>query len=237
MISCHPSAFNLSFIFPDYTFGLGREFKIRIARHNQSEDRSGKIAAEIADAAYLKRAGGRVCTLDCTIKCPACGSMACNCMCVPSCPEAPKKLTSDPVEYPIETGIVPLVFEMKRLGIFAPCWSCEGHLGPGGDLWKLPRVWFYCESMVHIRLLADGLSDMKVTGKLTNSWRVVVTFSDPDNPETTFSLEPVVETDQASILPKLQADANEIARSLESLIMRQGKKLQIGVAKVLKPNG
>ena len=55
-------------------------------------------------------------------------------MCEATCPEAPKALTSDPVNYPIETGIVSLVFEMKRLGIFEPCWSCEGHLGPAGDL-------------------------------------------------------------------------------------------------------
>ncbi len=155
-------------------------------------------------------------------------------MCSPNCPEAPNALTSDPENYPIETGIVPLVFEMTRLGIFEPCWSCEGHLNTSGKLWKLPRVWFYCESMVHIRLLVDGLKDMELAGKLTNKWQVVVTFSDPDNPETTFSLEPVLESEAPSILPKLQADANVIAQSLEGLIIGQGKKLQYGAAKVLK---
>lgn len=158
-------------------------------------------------------------------------------MCTPTCPDAPKALTSDPVNYPIETGIVPLVFEMKRLGIFEPCWSCEGHLGPTGDLWKLPRVWFYSESTVHIRLLVDGLKDMHIAGDLTHDWQVVVTFSDPDNPETTFSLEPVVETGQASLLPKLQADANVIAKSMEKLITEQGKQLQLDAAKVLEPHG
>lgn len=154
-----------------------------------------------------------------------------------TCPEAPKALTSDPVNYPIETGIVPLVFEMKRLGIFDPCWSCEGHLGPAGNLWKLPRVWFYCESLVHVRLLVDGLKDMEVAGRLSCGWRVAVTFSGPDNPETTFSLEPIVESEDASLLPKLQADANLIASCLEELITRQGRKLQVGAAKVLNPNG
>ena len=88
--------------------------------------------------------------------------------------------------------------------------------------------------MVHIRLLVDGLKDMELAGKLTNKWQVVVTFSDPDNPETTFSLEPVLESEAPSILPKLQADANVIAQSLEGLIIGQGKKLQYGAAKVLK---
>ena len=122
-------------------------------------------------------------------------------MCMTSRAEAPRALTSDPANYPIETGIVPLVFEMKRLGIFEPCWLCEGHLNPSGDLWKLPRVWFYSESMIHIRLLVDGLKDMEVAGELANSWQIVVTFSDPDNPETTFSFDPVVETKKASVLP------------------------------------
>ena len=81
------------------------------------------------------------------------------------------------------------------------------------------------------------MKGMKVAGELTNGWQVVVTFSDPDNPETTFSLEPVVETENASVLPRLQADANVIARSLEGLITGQGQKLQRDAAKALKSNG
>jgi hypothetical protein len=214
-----------------------RRAKIRIDRHIQSEARTDQVAAEIAEAAYLRGVSGRVCTLECTVKCSTCGSTACNCMCQTTCPEAPKALTSDPVNYPIEIGIVPLVFEMKRLGIFEPCWSCEGHLGPGGDLWKLPRVWFYCESPIHVRLLVDGLKDLQVAGNLSYGWQVAVTFSDPDNPETTYSLEPMVESEDPSLLPNLQADAHLIARSLEDLMTSQGRKLQVGAAKVLNRNG
>jgi hypothetical protein len=221
----------------DYFFGVGQETKNRIAHHNQSEDRFSSLSNEIAEAVKLQGTSGRVCTLDYAVKCPTCGSQACGCMCGSTCAEGPAALTSDPVNYPIEPGIVPLVFEMKRLGIFEPCWSCEGYLGPTGDLWKLPRVWFYCESTVQIRLLMGGLKDMEVSGKLANRWQVAVTFSDPNNPETTFSLEPVVETAKVSVLPKLQADTVVIARSLEGLIIGQGRKLQRDAAKTLKSSG
>jgi len=58
-------------------------------------------------------------------------------------------MTTD-ANFPIESGIAPLVFELKRLGVFEPCWSCEGHNDPGGNLWKIPRVWFYCDSVVQV---------------------------------------------------------------------------------------
>jgi hypothetical protein len=157
-------------------------------------------------------------------------------MCLPNCSEAPRALTSDPVNYPIEPGILPLVFGMKRLGIFEPCWSCEGHLGPSGVLWKLPRVWFYSESSIHVRMLVDGLKELETAGKLDHRWRITVTFSDPDNPETTFSLEPVVSSDHASVLSNLQQDVIVIARSLHGLITKQGRRLQRDTSR-MRDNG
>lgn len=143
-------------------------------------------------------------------------------------------LSVDP-DLPIEPNIASLVFEMKRLGLFTPCWSCEGHLGTGGALWKLPRVWFYCESLTHVRLLADGLKDLDVGKKLSTRWQIVVTFSDADNPETTFSLEPAASSGDTVDLSALQQDAQAIARALQGMIADQSVSLQQAVEKKRAP--
>ena len=79
--------------------------------------------------------------------------------CRRDCAKAPARLSSDPDRFPVEEKIAPLVFELKKLGVFFPCWSCEGHNDPSGKLWKLPRVWFYADSVVHLRLLSDAIND------------------------------------------------------------------------------
>lgn len=136
------------------------------------------------------------------------------------------QLSSDPDKYPIEHGIISLVFEMKRLGIFRPCWSCEGHLGSDGALWKRPRVWFYCDSATHVRLLADGISAREMKAKLSTPWQIVVTFSNPENLDTTFSLEPVTWTGDKAKLAALQDDASQIAGALNALMSEQARLLQ-----------
>jgi hypothetical protein len=128
--------------------------------------------------------------------------------------------------YPIEAAVVPLVYEMRRLGMFQPCWSCEGHLGPKGELWKLPSVWFYCDSLVHVRLLGSGLGGLFTKGTLKTKWQVVVTFSDPDNIETAFSLEPAQPIDAGIGLPELRADLGAIARALQGLMNQEARGLK-----------
>ena len=208
---------------------------MRLGRSNRSSDRACRLSSEIKKVALAKGVEGRVCD-DCAIKCPHCGSMACQCMCSVHCPEAPRALSVDPDRYPIELAILPLVFEMKRLGMFRPCWSCEGHLRPDGSLWKMPRVWFYCDSMVQLRLLSDGLNHMANAGCLRAPWRIVVTFSDPDNPETTFSLEPALSHDREISLPALQKDVAEIARSLHAIMTKEARDLQWEARKDLAGN-
>jgi hypothetical protein len=175
---------------------------MRIDRRKQTASRARRLADEIAEAVESQGVDGRVCRETCTIVCPTCGSTACQCACSPHCPQAPQALSSDPEKHPVEPAIMPLVYEMVRLGTFRPCWSCEGHLGKDGALWKVPRVWFYCDSVALPRLLSDGLKDLRHAGSLSTSWQVVVTFSDRDNPDTTFSLEPVDPPDR---LPSLAA--------------------------------
>lgn len=199
---------------------------MRIPPRESSPDRIDKLRAEIAEASCPAGIDGRVCGAACTLTCSQCGSTACQCSCSPECAEAARALSAEPGRFPIEPGILPLVFEMKRLGFFRPCWSCEGHLSKDGALWKLPRVWFYCASTAHLRLLGDGIKDLQLKGKLSAAWHVVVTFSDADNPDTTFSLEPAENTEDAALLPGLQKDALVIAQSLEEIMTGQSKKLQ-----------
>lgn len=134
--------------------------------------------------------------------------------CRRDCSKAPERLSSDPDRFPVEPKIAPLVFELKRLGVFFPCWSCEGHNDVSGTkLWKLPRVWFYADSVVHLRLLSDAVNEMSVQGLLSTKWQVVVTFSDDSNADTAFSLEPGADAGEVG-LDKLQADIAVICERL-----------------------
>lgn len=100
------------------------------------------------------------------------------CSCSDGCPTALLTFSVYPYRYPIEPAIPPLVFEMKRLGMFSPCWSCEGHLSCVASISKLPKLWFYCDSTVYLRLLATGVNNLKHAGRLQSPWQIAVTFSD-----------------------------------------------------------
>jgi hypothetical protein len=207
---------------------------IRIEHPVASTDRERQRRAEIALAIEGRQIDGRICGETCTIACTVCGASACQCMCSMQCPDMPRAISSDPDNHPIEPAVAPLVFAMTRVAAFQPCWSCEGHLGLDGKLWKVPRVWFYSETMVAVRLLTDGLGDLARTGKLQTSWRVSVTYSDPKNAETTFSLEPSRPFDEANGLAKLQEDMSIIAEALSATMHSQAQALHretMGAAK------
>lgn len=144
--------------------------------------------------------------------------------CSRHCPDIPRALSSDPDNFPLETRIAPLVFELKRLAVFEPCWSCEGHNGADGTLWKIPRVWFYCRSVVHLRLLADSVKRLFLERRLTTPWHVVITFSDGDNVETTFSLEPSLDRNRPD-LTTIQRDIDTIAARLHDLVIAEADRL------------
>ena len=106
------------------------------------------------------------------------------------CPAAPRRLSSEGEQNPVEPLVAPLVFELKKLGVFYPCWSCEGHADQDGKVRNIPRVWFYADSVVQVRGLADATNRLFNAGRLSRRWQIVLTHSDADNPDTTFSLEP-----------------------------------------------
>ena len=135
-------------------------------------------------------------------------------------------LSSDPENHPLESRIAPLVYALKRLEVFDPCWSCEGHNGTDGALWTSPRVWFYCRSVVHRRVLADALKELHLDRRLSAPWRVVLTFSDRDNADTTFSLEPGPATPHPP-LAALQRDLDTIAQHLRDVVFDEARKLSL----------
>jgi hypothetical protein len=128
------------------------------------------------------------------------------------CPSAPQRLSSEGGLSPVEPIVAPVVFELKKLGLFHPCWSCEGHANQAGELWKSPRIWFYSDSVLHVRALDMAIDRLFDARRLSTRWRLVLTHSDPDNPDTTFSLEPELATEPS--LGALQGDLRAIAADL-----------------------
>ena len=157
----------------------------------------------------------------CDIPCPHIGSLTCGCGCAPDCPDAPAKMSSEPDEFPIEAGIVPLVFAFHRLRLCPPYWSCHGHAGGDGKLIRLPRLWFYSRSVVYPRLVHLYLGELNAKGKLRVPWKVTVTFSDTGNADTGFSLEPDLNlVPEQPALGPLRADLEIIARDLFAGVRR-----------------
>jgi hypothetical protein len=144
--------------------------------------------------------------------CSHCADYQSSTRCHRYCPAAPRRLSSEGELSPLEPLVAPLVFEIKKLGVFHPCWSCEGHADQAGALSKLPRVWFYADSVVHIRALAEAINALFNARRLSAHWQVVLTYSDADNPDTTFSLEPEPASD--SSLTSLQGDLRVMSDEL-----------------------
>jgi hypothetical protein len=189
---------------------------VKISRHGGGAD-AERLREDLDEMLEADRRTGPVCGAACQRP----GSPDCS----RHCPDIPRALSSDPERYPLETRIAPLVFELKRLGVFEPCWSCEGHLKHDGTLWKLPQVWFYCRSVVHVRVLADGVKDLHVAGKLSAPWQVALTHSDDDNADTTFALKPALDRDTPGNLAGLQRDIDTIAAHLHQLVLNEVQSL------------
>ena len=88
---------------------IARGKAMRIERRDRSFDRNRWLGSEIAEAAACTGVEGRVCGDRCTRQCSQCGSLACQCECSPDCPDAPRALSVDPDQHPIEPAITPRV--------------------------------------------------------------------------------------------------------------------------------
>ncbi len=198
---------------------------MRIERRKGGRRRDDSFDGALREVIHGEPKDGRPCGTHCTAKCPVCGATDCRCACSKTCANIPQMLSSEPDTLPLESKIAPLVYEMNQLGFFRSCWSCEGHLGKDGSLWKAPRVWFYSASQVPVRLLAESLQELRFRKCLKVPWRVGVTFSDEDNPDTTYALEPDMGQLGNAGLDALQNDAAVIAEHLRTVIKEQARKL------------
>lgn len=168
------------------------------------------------------RQGCRASEAPCMPACPCAGARNCS----PYCAEATRALSSHPDTDPLEPGIAPLIFQLKKLRVFQPYWSCEGHADADGKSWKVPRVWFYSDDVVHARILSDCLSDLRGRGVLACRWQVALTYCEPENCGAAFALEPA--PDEPAPLAELQADARRIADALPAAIEDQIRALGRG---------
>ncbi len=125
----------------------------------------------------------------------------------------------------MEPRIAPLVFELKRMGVFQPCWSCEGHSNPDGSLWKPPGVWLYAESDIHVRMLFDCLTQLRAERRLAAEWELRVTFSAPNNLSTTYALQPCLGANPPG-LDDLRADIELLAEELRGLFLARADSLR-----------
>ena len=143
--------------------------------------------------------------------------------CSRDCPGISTSLSSDPDHYPLEANVAPLVYELSRLQVFQPCWSCEGHETGAGELWKLPQVWFYAAAEIQARLLSDALRHLAGHHRLTAEWEVSITRSAPDDPETTYCMKPIPTDGQT--LAQLQQDITALSRELPDIIRNEARKM------------
>lgn len=197
---------------------------MRVHQRNLTE--SHKKAIEAALDILDQEKQGRVCGSHCTLVCSSCGATDCQCQCGVTCPSIPSHLSSDPEKYPIEEAIAPLVFEMKRLGVVEPCWSCEGHNGLDGELWKRPAIWFYCDDVTHLRLLADAVASLHMSKKLIFKWHVLITYSDRDCPDTVFALEPDRRRIKDVKLEDMRADLQALSENLCDMVHEYARDLR-----------
>ena len=163
--------------------------------------------------------------------CPSChlaesssafNNSSCNC----NCPNAAQALSSDPDKHPIESLVVPLVFELSSLRLMQPCWSCEGHNAPDNQtLWKLPQVHFYALSPIYVQLLANHVNRLMLDKRLGCAWRV--SFSNFGQTwGITYTLEPNLNgVDVPPSLVSMQQDLQTISEGLADAIKREAGTL------------
>jgi len=149
----------------------------------------------------------------CRVPCSCSGSSHCACLCGPTCDKAPVQMSSDGNRYPIEPGIVRLVFAFCCLRLCPPYWSCEGHSHDDHTIRRLPQVWFYSWSSLYPRLIAEGVAQLHVERRIANPWHVCLTYSE-GGLCTGHSLEPDLKMMDRKDLPSLQADLTVIADRL-----------------------
>ena len=97
---------------------------------------------------------------NCTVPCPCSKSTVCCCQCSWKCPFLSIELSSDPIKFPIEAGILPLVYAMNSLHCCTTYSSCEGHENSHGELRRPPRLYFYSDTVIIPSIIVDYLRQL-----------------------------------------------------------------------------
>jgi len=134
-------------------------------------------------------------------------------VCNAGCYNAPQALSEDPLRYPIEEFVVPLVFELTSMRLVQTCWSCQGHLDIDGKIWKLPQVSFYSKKAIYSQLLCNYLSRLHWHKILKYPWEVVLT-----NYGRTWDITYTIRCDISQISkPNIQLMHQDLLRMAENL--------------------
>ena len=112
--------------------------------------------------------------------------------------------------------MVPLVYALAQSGVFQPFWSCEGHADPNGEIYRLPQVWFYAASQVHIQLLIEKIASLCSQKLVAIDWRINLTYSQ-DEFLPAYSLAPQVTEDSSHNLSEMQQELAIIAEHVRDL--------------------
>ena len=172
---------------------------------------------------------------DCKEPC-ACSrrSTICSCRCSADCPLAPEKLSFDPEGYPLEPGVVPLVFELAKLRLLPTCWSCEGHDDGSGGIKKIPQVWFHSRSSTYPELLSSHLVQLQFRGILRFRWIVTVLGRTDEQSPKRYAVRPDLSLQRDKVeLAELREDLLAIADGLqETLVERARKRLAVHAERI-----
>ena len=149
-----------------------------------------------------------------TPPCPGCVDHSAA-RCSNLCPDVKTALSIDPVNFPIENNVVPLVYGLMSTHMAQTCWSCEGHMDVNDNLIKTPRVSFYTSSPVYSQLLHRHLTKLMMDRKLAYPWHVILS----DYAQTwgvTYSIVPdLTFVNQDVRLGQLQNDLKVISDQLQ----------------------
>ncbi len=189
---------------------------MRISTRSTSSEEQNSVLDKVDKALHLQPQLENICRDECSF----CDGSPCR----RDCGKAPAMLSSDGDDYPLDIKIAPLVFELKRMGFYTPCWSCQGHLGADGKLWKLPRVWFYTTSDIYVRMLNDAIQSFAFSRKLNAAWEIKLVAIADASFDTMYSLEPASENEEHQLI-KLQEDIGLLSENLFKLVTSRAYEL------------
>ena len=134
-------------------------------------------------------------------------------LCQWRCPAAPQALSTEPETHPIEPHVLRVTFELSKLGLFQPCWSCEGHLDNQGNIYRLPQINFFCANAVYALMLHEHVDLLHHGGHLHARWQIALT-SLGQKLGVVYVLQPTVAKDNDAKLNELQDDLHVIGADL-----------------------